>query len=102
MYDLYDSMFLSVYFWFKQVYRAPTFLTTIISSYFIRSCVHCALYSYHEAGVGCHTVSDGLDAAVRQEDGVLPGHAPPVTRLLLVKVVPLPILVLKELFMLNL
>ena len=41
-----------------------------------------------EAGVGRHAVGDGLDAAVWQQDAVLPRHHAAVARLLLVEVVP--------------
>ena len=42
----------------------------------------------HEAGVGRHAVGHGLDAAVGEQDAVLPRHHAAVARLLLVEVVP--------------
>ena len=44
--------------------------------------------THHKAGVGGDAVCDCLYPAVWEEDGVLALHGPPVTRLLLVEVVP--------------
>ena len=44
--------------------------------------------THHKASVGGDTVGDGLDPAVREEDAVLTLDGAPVTRLLLVEVIP--------------
>ena len=43
--------------------------------------------THHEACVGGHAVGHSLNAAVREQHAVLPGHHAPVAGLLLVEVI---------------